>query len=345
MASIKVGNVHCNSGEKKFGDLVLAEDSISEIKIPIGIVNGSKSGPTVCIVAGTHACEYVGIDTAIRIYHELTPNQVKGALLILPVINPVAFKTMIPYVNPIDGLNMSFMFTGSKTGTTTERMCTVILEEAVLQSDYVMDLHGGDLNEIMLSSVIAGVTGDKKVDEESMDLARSFGTEYIILHKPEEGPSTAAKYSYETTIESQAAKKGIPGVVGEIGANGLSPKEDVDYYFGCVENSLRYLSVLDGKPRVQKSQKAISGSFRARATTGGIFTSNRRVGEYLRKGDVVGKVTDLKGDTREEIQSPSDSLLTLLFTKHVVDSGQIVASLTTKIEPLPEWLNGKTTRG
>jgi predicted deacylase len=337
MATISIGNVNCPKGEKRFGELALAQDSISEVKIPVGIINGSKPGPTVCVIAGTHACEYAGIDTAIRVYHDLSPSKVKGALLILPVINPVAFRTITPYVNPMDGLNMAFMFTGSKSATTTERMCTVILEEAVFQSNYVMDLHGGDLNEIMLPSVIAGITGDKKIDAESMNLARSFGTEYVILHKPEESPSTAAKYNYESTIESQAAKKGISGIVGEIGANGSSPREDVDYYFDCVQNSLRYLKMLDGKLRVQRGQKAISGSYRARTATGGIFRSSRRVGDYLRKGDLIGKVTDLKGDLKEEVESPSESLLTLLFTKHVVDSGQIVASLTTKIEPLPNW--------
>jgi predicted deacylase len=337
LTSIRIGNISCDVGEKKFGELILAEGPITTIKVPIGIINGIKPGRTVCIVAGTHACEYVGIDTAIKVYHDYSPAQLNGTLLILPVINPAAFETMTPYVNPIDGLNMSFMFTGSENGTTTERMCKVILEKAVFISDCVLDLHGGDLNEIMLPSVIAGVTGNTSVDFESMNLARAFGTEYIILHKPEESPSTAAKYNYDTTIESRAAERGIPSIVGEIGANGLSSKEEVDYYFQCVENVLRYLRLVQGEIKVTGNQKAISNSIRVRTSTGGIFTSIRKVGEYLRAGETIGFVTDLKGDLKEEVRTPIDSLLTLLFTKHTAYGGQIVASLTTKIDRLPNW--------
>jgi len=334
---MNVGSVRCNSGEKKFGELVLAEDPIDNVRIPVGVVCGAKDGPTVCVLAGTHACEYVGIDTAVRVYKEASPSKLSGNLIVLPVINPVAFKTITPYANPLDGLNMAFMFTGNKEGTTTERMAEAILEGAVFKADYVIDLHGGDLNEIMLSSVIAGQTGRKELDDRSMKMARAFGTRYVIVHKPEDSPSTAAKYDYRTTIESRSAEKGIPGIVGEIGSDGRSPPQDVDYYYGRVVNVLRYLKLMEGHLDLPQEQTAIGGSLRLRVSRGGIFTPRVKVGDVIKRGATIGRVTDLKGDVIEEISAPKDCLVTLLFTKHVVVSGQIVVSLSTSIESLPTF--------
>src|SRR5208337_3701937 len=160
-----------------------------------GIINGNVSGPTVCIVAGTHACEYVGIDTAIKIFHDYSPNKIKGALIILPLINPAAFRASVPYLNPMDEVDMAFVFTDSRDGTTTERMCAELLEQAVFKSEYAFELHGGDLNEIILPSAVAGVTGNEKLDLENLKLARSFGTEYVVLEKYSESIASVAVYS------------------------------------------------------------------------------------------------------------------------------------------------------
>ncbi len=335
MPSLRVGDLVCASGEKKFGSLSLVEDPLGRVEIPLGLVNGLHDGPTVCVLAGTHACEYVGIDAAVMTYQSASPGSMRGKLIVLPVINPVAFKTVTPYVNPIDGLNLSFMFTGNKEGTTTERMAGVILDNAILKSDCVLDLHGGDLNEIMLSSVIAGVTGNVEIDRTVMGLARAFGTEYIIKHTSDEGPSTAVKYSYQTTIESQAAAKGIPGIVGEIGSDGRTSPQDVAYYFGRVQNILKYLKIIPGSPEIPTTQTVIGGAVRLRASKGGIFWPRISVGQKVGKGDLVGEVTDLKGDTTERLLSPQDAIVSLLFTKHIVFPGQIVMSLATKMEKLP----------
>jgi predicted deacylase len=347
---IIVGNVACSPGEKKFGELYLTEDSFSDVKIPAGVILGNVPGPTVCIVAGTHGCEYVGIDTAIRVFHDYSPNEIRGALIVLPVINPAAFRTVTPYVNPMDEVDMGFVFTGSKNGTTTEKMCTEILEQAVFKSNYVLDLHGGDINEIMLTSVIAGVTGDEKLDSETLKLARAFGTEFIILHRYTKSPASVSAYShatsleakaaqsgvrYTTTLESAAATRGIPGIVGEIGTNGISTPSDVAYYFKRVHNVLVYLKMIDGVVEVPRNQKLISNSTKIRTTRGGIFSPALTVGQFVERGSLIGKVIDLKGDQKESIVAPSQGVISFLFTKHVVDAGHMVASLSTKVEELP----------
>jgi predicted deacylase len=335
MSAIEVGNVSCGKGQKKFGELFVFEDAISRVGIPVGIINGQHGGPVVTVVAGTHACEYAGIDTAVKLYHDTVPGELTGTLIIMPVINPAAFKTVTPYVNPIDGLNMAFMFTGRTDQTTTERMCSRILEDAVFKSNYVLDLHGGDIGEIMLPSVIAGVYGIPDLDNRTMDMARAFGTEYIIQHKPGEGPSTAAKYSYDSTLEAQSSLRGIPGIVGEIGSNGQSNREDVEYYLTCVQNVLGYLGMIQREPDVPDSQKLIGGSLRSRASCGGVFTPSVSVGQNIRKGTQLGTIVDLKGDERERLLSPVDGLVTLLFTKHVVDSGQMLMTISTEVRELP----------
>ncbi|MFX0211162.1 MAG: hypothetical protein ACFFDT_34600, partial [Candidatus Hodarchaeota archaeon] len=60
--SIKIRDIEAKPGEKAYGFLNIAENSADMVKIPIELVNGSSSGPKLCLTAGVHCTEFEGIE-------------------------------------------------------------------------------------------------------------------------------------------------------------------------------------------------------------------------------------------------------------------------------------------
>lgn len=114
--SVSVGPITAAPGEKKFGYVKIGESPAFDISLPVGIVNGTEDGPRICLIAGTHPCEYPGIDATIRLYQETNPKELRGAMVTVPVVNVLGFDRYISYVSPLDGSNMHFQTPGKLDG-------------------------------------------------------------------------------------------------------------------------------------------------------------------------------------------------------------------------------------
>ncbi|GAG88657.1 unnamed protein product, partial [marine sediment metagenome] len=162
---IKVGNVEAQPGEKNSGFLKVGEAPLSDINLPVGIINGTRPGPTLCVIAGEHAMEYPGINAAIRIFKDTDPENLRGSLIIVPVVNTPAFETRTPYVCPIDNVNLARAGSLSyRDGTISHIIKRTLIEKIVSISDYLINLHGGDYPELLHPFTIVGFSGDEKVD-------------------------------------------------------------------------------------------------------------------------------------------------------------------------------------
>ncbi len=126
------------------------------IQFPLVIISGTKPGPKLCITAGVHATEYPAIDALLRTITELDPATLAGTVIAVPVVNSMMFRTRSPFLSPIDGLNLNRTFPGSADGTISETLAHILLNEVVMQADFHIDCHGGDLPELLLPA-IAGI--------------------------------------------------------------------------------------------------------------------------------------------------------------------------------------------
>ena len=111
--TIEIGELKVEPGSKKYGFLKAGERATLEIGIPITIVNGATPGPTLCVTAGIHGCEYPGIEAAIRLGKNTDPAGLRGKLFIIPVLNMPSFVSRTPFANPIDGINMNRICPGN----------------------------------------------------------------------------------------------------------------------------------------------------------------------------------------------------------------------------------------
>jgi len=297
----KISSFEVEKGTKKSGVLKVVERSLGPIDVPITIVNGIESGPILCVLAGEHGCEYAGIETCIRLSKDINPKELRGTLIVLPIINVPGFQARTPYICPIDGVNIGRAWPGNLIpySSISNFITYNIFHDVILKSNYVVDLHGGDLVESISDPCIYLLrTGKKEIDEVSESLANVFGVEYIVETFP---PKTGEPPG---TLQHEAAKRGIPAILAEAGHEGKVEEKDVTLLYNGVLNVMKHLEMVRGKPGSTIKPKMIR---MAKVTTekGGLFYSNFEVGSIISQGDVLGEIRDIHGKTIHRIIAPT----------------------------------------
>jgi len=144
---LKVGTAMAAPGSTVYGAIDIPAGRDSALKIDVAVIRGTKPGPTVAFVSGSHGTEYTSIIAMQRLIGRIDAKQLAGTVIIVPLINVASFTSMTPHVNPIDRKGMNSSYPGDPNGTQTERALAAIAKDVVAPADIVIDLHGGDLDE------------------------------------------------------------------------------------------------------------------------------------------------------------------------------------------------------
>lgn len=302
----KIGNLSAAKGEKAKGYLELP--TIEE-KLPAFLIHGSEEGPSVLVMAGIHGCEYTSIDAAQKIGSELTPSQVNGKVIVLPIANPASFYARSIYVHPSDQKNLNRMFPGVKDGTDCERLAYWLNESIFKEVDYMIDLHGGDMIEALVPFTIYHVAQDKNICESSKEMASLFDIGYVIGSS---GQVPGSTYGC-------AGEQGIPAIIAEAGQQGiLSPEQSILLQEG-VKNILISLSLVEGQ--VKKSESIYISIFDwYRSDLQGLWYPAVQTGDAVAVGQKLGEITDEFGETIKEIFSSAAGVVLFLVTSLAINS-------------------------
>src|SRR5437868_12311270 len=212
--------------------------------IPVVVVNGTKPGPTLALVSGAHGTEYASIIALEKVIQSVDPAQVSGKLIIVPLVNLGSFEKKVPHVNPTDGKSMNRFYPGNANGTQTERASFMITREVVEKCDYLIDLHGGDLDESLRPYSYWSKTGDAKMDTTTKAMVLAFGLDHIIVVTDRPRDPNASRY-----LESTASTRGKPSITAEAGYSGTVENDDVNALVAGCANVMRYLKILPGEAK------------------------------------------------------------------------------------------------
>jgi len=304
---IKFGNIEAEAGTKKAGYLKVKDLNGYGLEMPLMVINGAKKGPTLCVTAGVHPCEYTGIETVMRLYAHLNPKELSGTVLAVPIVNVPGFQARAAYVNPIDGLNMNRIFPGDATGTMSYVMADVLFKEVVMKSNYILDLHGGDLPEENLDFVIVEKTGKKEVDKASEEIGRAFNPEYMWVKG-----AAAGGLKIEGGLCSAANAAGIPGAVPEAGMSAKVQEPCVKFLFNGVLTAMKQLKMTEGAFQL-KDPKIIKAQHVVKTKSAGFFTPTVKLGDVVSRGDVIARIRNPFGEVIEEIKSPVNGVFDFLM--------------------------------
>jgi predicted deacylase len=149
-----LGAIEAKPGQAASGLLPVPGGADGDTSIPITIVQGSKPGPVLALIAGVHGSEYAPILALQRVRATLDPKQLAGTVILVQVANLPSFLKRTIYYGPTDGKNLNRVFPGSADGSLSDRIAFTLVEKVMKPADFVVDIHSGDNNEMLRHYVV-----------------------------------------------------------------------------------------------------------------------------------------------------------------------------------------------
>jgi uncharacterized protein len=295
------------------------------ISIPVATIRGADDGPTLAIVGGVHGAEYAGIEAVRRIVGWLTPEALAGQVLAIPCLNLPAFYGFAAHVNPIDGENPARSFPGSSTGSYTERMVHLAWENVLSDADYIVDVHGGDIEEELVDYSQINLSGDATHDAAAEALALALDMPFFVKRAAPAEPVRSGG-----TICQIASGVGIPAALAESGSHGELDQACVDVHVKGLRNVIYHLKMLPGTPTIENPQPMLLHRFTGiAAPVEGCWYPTVKKGDVLTKGQAVGEIRDLFGNPLTTVICEENAAILGVMTVSARAAGDMLMGLGT----------------
>jgi len=306
--SMTVGEITAAPGQVARGFLSTDVGRGVTVRMPVVIINGTADGPVFAVTAGVHGAEYPGIEAAIRLSRMLNPTEVRGAVIVVPVVSVPAFQRRAIYVNPLDGINFNRVCPGNPTGTITEIMAHLLFKSVITQADYYIDLHGGDMIEALVPFTLYYKSGNRNVDDASKALAEAYGIPIILGTTALRGGTYGA-----------AAAMGKPAILTEAGGQGILDEPSTQTHVRGVLNALRKFGCLSGTPAAVPPPTYYSKFVWVAAEQDCVYYPKVTVGQQVKEGDLIAEFTDLFGEKIGDLRSPATGPVLFLVSSPAIN--------------------------
>ena len=318
---MKIGPIDVPAaGERTMGTFTFAGDEgLAKYEWPYIAIAGLMAGPTVLITAGIHAAEYTGIEAAIRLGRTISPEAVRGTLLIIPLLNRPGFYERSIYVNPEDNDNLNRLFPGKVDGTWGERFAHRLLTEIITKCDNAIDLHAGDLIEDLVPFVIYRETQNAALDERIQAMANAYGARWAV--------KTAPTGERPGTLMAVAALNGVAAMLAESGGRGQLIEEDVARHVNGVTNILRTIGAISGRPERVAPPTVVKSFDWLRSPVEGIFHCHVKVDQVVKARELVGEMTDLVGEPIAALTAPVSGVVLFAVTSPAIKKGGLLVGI------------------
>ena len=305
------------------------------LALPLHVLTGRASGPTLAIVTNTHGDEFLP-STAIRtVLDTLDTAQLKGRLAVLSVANPLAMASFGRQTPEQHGrTDLHEVYPGNSRGNTTQMLAAAISENIVRHADVLIDFHSGGSGGRLQARVDYNSQTSGPVKERSLALARAFGQPFV-----HENEFAGAASHYANAI-------GIPAFNPEMGGSYLGPENTALYQQQAIEGLKNVMAAMgmlaapaappprqihfDTKARreIRPRQSGYLESF---------FEHAADLGKRIEAGTPLGQVVDLHTlQVIETLTAPLDGYLFFSRYSGVVGSGTQAFALADAA--LARWL-------
>ncbi|HEX2662128.1 MAG TPA: M14 family metallopeptidase [Candidatus Acidoferrum sp.] len=320
--AFRVGTASATPGQKATGYLEVPAGVDAGTNIPVVVVNGAKPGKVLALVSGAHGTEYVSIIAIEKLIAKLDPAELTGTVILVPLVNIASFEQKVPHVNPIDNKSMNRFYPGKADGTQTERASYLITKQVVDGCDYLIDYHGGDLDESLRPYAYWGPTGQSVEDHISKEMVLAFGLDHIIIWSERPTDPNATRY-----LDNTATVRGKPSIVVEAGHAGTVETDDVNLLVDGTLSTMRALKMLPGEPRFIENPVWIEKLSDVLADGPGIWYPLVKRGTYVSAGMKLGTITDYFGKIIAEPRAPVSGVVLHVNALPSLKKGDNIADL------------------
>jgi len=312
------GGENVGPGETRELEIAVSESySSMTVKIPIHVSRGESSGPVVFVTAALHGDEINGTGAIRQLIQDPEVRLKRGVLLLVPVLNLLAFDRHSRYLPDRRDLNRSFP--GSAKGSLASRMARTIFDQLIARCDFGIDLHTASVRRTNYPNT----RGDLS-NADVRRMASAFGCE---IHLDGRGP--------RKSLRREASRAGCPTIVMEGGEVWKVEPGIVATAARGVKNVLREFGMIDGVIERPAQQVVINKSRWVRAERGGFLQFHISPGDFVAKGDALATNTTLLGKERSLLVSPFDAVVIGMTTLPAVSPGEPVCNLGQLPEDSP----------
>ena len=326
--ALTVGTATATPGQKVTGTIEVPAGVDAALSIPVVVVSGTRPGPVLALVAGAHGTEYASIIALEKVIARLDPAEISGTVIVVPLININSFERKVPHVNPIDHKSMNGFYPGNPNGTQTDRALYAMTKEVVEKCDYLIDLHGGDLDESLRPYSYWPTTGNAQQDAVTKQMALAFGLDTIIIANDRPRDPNASRF-----LDNTANTRGKPAIAAEAGYAGTAETDDVEALVNGCFSVMRYLKMLPGAPSFVESPVWIEKVETVSSDQNGIFYPLVKRGMFVAEGEKIGTVTDYTGRTLLEARAPVAGEVLYICAVPSMTKGATIANIGVIARP------------
>ena len=274
------------------------------IDVPIHVIRGKESGPTLLMQGGLHGDEVGGIEVLRRMLQDKLIKPLAGTVIVIPILNVfgfIHFSRDVP-----DGKDINRSFPGTQRGSLASRVAWTFMNELFPLIDYGLDFHTGGRQRHNYPQVRYAPE-----DKGALELAQAFAAPFIL-------PSKLIPKSFR----KEANKRGVPVVVYEAGE---SLRFDEFAISQGIAGSLRVMEHLGmtkkNKAVPERDAVLLSTSRWVRANRAGLFHVAVENGAQVSKGQILGTLSDAFGGHRTTLRAPWDGWVLCVNNHPVANRG------------------------
>jgi uncharacterized protein len=292
------------------------------IDLPVIIQRAKKQGPTVLLTAGIHGNEINGVEIVRQIIRKKYNVPAIGTIICIPVVNVFGFinqERAFP-----DGRDLNRMFPGSKQGSLAARFAYNIMKDIVPHVDYILDFHTGGDERFNYSQIRMDAS-----DEESLELAKVFGTKFILNseNRSKSFRQAATDLGKKVLLFEGGKSLDLDRIVTQKAIQGTA-------------KILRHLHMANKNMEDEINSAEIEDQYLLQSTTwvrsplSGMYRNFVKLGSFVQKGDNIGSISDPYGGTEKKVKSPCDGFVICSNHAPIVNQGDALMHISTSVEKL-----------
>lgn len=278
------------------------------INIPVHVYRGKKDGPCLLLLAGLHGDEINGVETIRRMIRRGTVVPDSGSVICIPILNVFGF---INYAREVpDGKDVNRSFPGSSRGSLAGRVAHIFMQEIFPNIDYGIDFHTGGKSRENFPQIRCLFAKEKH-----LEMAKAFGAPLLLNSKLR-----------DNSLRKSATLAGVPFIVFE---GGESHRFDEFAIQSGVDGTKRVMQFLGMRAFGMAPANSIllENSSWLRAKRSGLFRAKIKLGDFVKKNQVIGYICDAFGVEEIVLKSRKAGVVIGLNNNPVVSQGDAILHL------------------
>lgn len=280
----------------------------TDIEIPVYVFNGQELGPTILLQGGLHGDETNSIEIIRRMLENKYFKIKRGCVIVVPLLSVFGF---LQFSREVHGKDINRSFPGSRTGSLASRIAYVHMREIVGNVDFGIDFHTG---------------GDQRSNFPQIRYTQEL-LESKYLAEIFKAPFYFSSKLINKSFRKEAFKHNIPIIVYE---GGESLRFDEKAISEGIKGTLRVLKhfkmIVKNPLKELKETRSIQLQKQrwVRAKIAGLFNAFVHNGAKVKKGQIIGDITDTYGESCVKIKATMSGYIIAINFFPIINRGDAI---------------------